>query len=71
MINGFGSAHVKIGVWPKGDLQPLFPPGVAVKNASAIQIKPVELNWVKHRTSHELNSCKLVELSSAHVKYGV
>ena len=35
------------------------------------QIKPVELNWVKRRTSHELNSCKLVELSSAHVKYGV
>jgi len=36
-----------------------------------IQIKPVEFNWVKRRTSHELNSCKLVELSSAHVKYGV
>ena len=28
-----------------------------------IQIKPVELNWVKHRTSHELNSCKLIELN--------
>ena len=42
-----------------------------MKNASADPNKPVELNWVKRGTSHELNSCKLVELSSAHVKYGV
>ena len=42
-----------------------------MKNASADPNKPVELNWVNRRTSHELNSCKLVELSSAHVKYGV
>ena len=40
-----------------------------MKNASADPNKPVELNWVKGRTSHELNSCKLVEFSSAHVKY--
>ena len=41
-----------------------------MKNASANPNKPVELNWVKGCTSHELNSCKLVELSSTHVKYG-
>ena len=40
-----------------------------MKNASADPNKPVELNWIKRRTSHELNSCKLVGLSSAHVKY--
>ena len=40
-----------------------------MKNASADPNKPVGLNWVKRRTSHELNSCKLVGLSSAHVKY--
>ena len=30
----FASAHVKIGVSPKADLQLLFPPGVTMKNAS-------------------------------------
>ena len=42
-----------------------------MKNASADPNKAVELNWVKCCTAHELNLCKLVELSSAHVKYGV
>ena len=49
----FGSAHVKIGVWPKVGLQAFFTVGQAWRTPQPLQIKSVELNWIKCWTSHE------------------
>ena len=58
----FGSAHVKIGVWPKVGLQAFFTAGQAWRTPQPLQIKSGELNWVKRRTSHEPNCLNWVRL---------
>ena len=58
----FGSAHVKIGVWPKVGLQAFCTPGQACRTPQPLQIKSAEFNWVKHGTSHEPNQLNWVRL---------
>ena len=53
---------MKIGVWPKVGFQAFFTAGQAWRTPQPLQIKSVELNWVKGRTSHEPNWLNWVRL---------
>ena len=53
---------MEIGVWPKVVLQPFFTAGQVWRRPQPLQIKSVELNWVKPRTSHEPNWLNWVRL---------
>ena len=46
---------MKIGVWPKVGFKAFFTAGQAWKTPQPLQIKSVELNWVKRQTSQEPN----------------
>ena len=45
-----------IGVWPKVGVQAFFTAGQVWRTPQSLQIKSLELNWVKRGTSHEPNS---------------
>ena len=53
---------MEIGVWPKVVLQAFFTAGQVWRRPQPLQIKSVELNWVKPRTSHEPNWLNWVRL---------